>query len=821
VHRFYLATCLLVAAFPALAREGAPPLSQQRRVRPLAAVGQLVLPPTDTQFELATDAARGTGTPLPFAKPTLVTVTPETDGTWEQLPEGRLWRLRITSAGATDLNFGFSQFWLPAGATLHILSEEEAYFQGPYTAGDNKPHGQLWTPVLPGGSGCIELFVPAQTAEEPRLVLSQVGLGYRDLFHRRKDLFQPAAGACEIDVACPQAAGWSNEIRSVARYSISGSSLCTGTLIADAEGDLRNYFLTANHCGLNAANAASVVVYWNYQSPTCGQLGGGSLSQNQSGAIFRAAKTDVDVALIELADVPESSFRVFYSGWDRSGSQPGGAVGIHHPTGDEKAISFSTTPLTTVNSCIGSGGSATHWRVLWSAGVTEAGSSGSGIWDPSTHRLVGTLSGGTSGCTKPDLPDCYGKLSVAWASGSSAATRLRDWLDPQDKGLTSVAGMDPYQRVILVSAGSSLAAESCSNNAIDPGETVTVNLAVGNAGGMTGTNLVAVLQSTGGVLAPSGSQNYGTLAVGGAVVARSFTFTAGGSCGGTLTPVLDLRSGSNHLGTLTFSLPLGKPTAVLSENFDNATLPAGWSATLSGAGTPWATSTALYDTPPRALFAAVPADVSDNRIVSPVVSITSTNVRLTFRHSYNLESSLSSGTGFDGGVLEISIDGGAFVDLLAAGASFTSGDYNATISSRYRNPLADRAAWSGNSQGFVNSVVNFPASMAGHTMQLAWRLGCDRTTAATGWYVDSVFVSDGSTCCRQLVPPTVANPRQIGTQFTFSYGSVSGQSYVVEASFDLNNFSWIPMRTNAGDGSVQSFTNATVGAPRFFRLRTQ
>jgi hypothetical protein len=203
------------------------------------------------------------------------------------------------------------------------------------------------------------------------------------------------------------------------------------------------------------------------------------------------------------------------------------------------------------------------------------------------------------------------------------------------------------------------------------------------------------------------------------------------------------------------------------------------------------------------------------------VSITSTNLRLTFRHSYNLESSLSSGTGFDGGVLEISIDGGAFVDLLAAGASFTSGGYNATISSRYRNPLADRAAWSGNSQGFVNSVVNFPASMAGHTMQLAWRLGCDRTTAATGWYVDSVFISDGSTCCRQLVPPTVANPRQIGPQFTFSYGSVSGQSYVVEASFDLNNFSWMPMRTNAGDGSVQSFTNATVGAPRFFRLRTQ
>jgi hypothetical protein len=821
VHRFLLVGFSLAAAFPGLARDGAPPLSQQRPVRPLGAVRQLVLPATDPRFELAADAARRAGTPLRFANAAAVTVTIETHGTWEQLPEGRLWRLRIASAGATDLNFGFSQFWLPEGATLHILSEDEAYFQGPYTAGDNKPHSQLWTPVVPGGNGCIELFVPAQTAEEPRLVLSQIGLGYRDLFHRRKDLFQPAAGACEIDVACPQAAGWSNEIRSVARYSISGSGLCTGTLVADAEGDLRNYFLTANHCGLNAANAASVVVYWNYQSPTCGQLGGGSLAQNQSGAIFRAAKTDVDFALIELEDVPDSSFRVFYSGWDRSGTPPGGAVGIHHPNADEKAISFSTTPLTTVNSCIGSGGSATHWQVFWSAGVTEQGSSGSGIWDPSTHGLVGTLSGGTSDCSKPSFPDCYGKLSLAWVGGSSAATRLRDWLDPRNTGLTSVAGLDPYERVILVPAGSSLSSESCPNDAIDPGETVTVNLAVRNAGGIAATNLVAVLQSSGGVIGPSGSQNYGTLSVGGALVAAPFSFTASGSCGGTISPVLELRSGTNHLGTITFSLPLGRPQSTLAENFDNAALPAGWIATLSGAGTPWATSTTQFDAPPRALFAPDVAGVSDNRIVSPPVSISSTSAILSFRHSYDLESSPTSGMGFDGGVLEISIDGGAFVDLLAAGASFTAGGYTTTISDRYRNPLEDRAAWSGHSQGFVSSTVNLPASISGHTVRFAWRLGCDRNTAGAGWYVDTVSISDGNTCCRQLVPPTIANLRHIGTNFTFSYSSVSGQSYIVETKFDLNHAGWIPSRTNAGDGSAQSYTNGTGDAARFFRVRTQ
>jgi hypothetical protein len=67
----------------------------------------------------------------------------------------------VHSAGATDLNLGFTTFWLPEGATLQVSAEGEAYFQGPYTSRDNKPHGQLWTPVLPGEGRVIELFVPA------------------------------------------------------------------------------------------------------------------------------------------------------------------------------------------------------------------------------------------------------------------------------------------------------------------------------------------------------------------------------------------------------------------------------------------------------------------------------------------------------------------------------------------------------------------------------------------------------------------------------------------------------------------------------------
>jgi len=207
---------ILSTALSLLAREGTPPLSRRRVAQPLATVKQIVLPPTDVQAELTTDAKIGSRAPLRYAVATKIEARPATHGTWEQLPEGRLWRLRIVSSGATDLNFGFTTLWLPEGATLHVCSESDAYFQGPYTAKDNKPHGELWTPVLPGGSAFIELFVPAQARGEPQLVLSQVGRGYRNMFHRRKDLSVPKADTCEIDVVCPQAAAWSNEVRSVA-----------------------------------------------------------------------------------------------------------------------------------------------------------------------------------------------------------------------------------------------------------------------------------------------------------------------------------------------------------------------------------------------------------------------------------------------------------------------------------------------------------------------------------------------------------------------------------------------------------------------------
>jgi subtilisin-like proprotein convertase family protein len=96
-----------------------------------------------------------------------------------------------------------------------------------------------------------------------------------------------------------------------------------------------------------------------------------------------------------------------------------------------------------------------------------------------------------------------------------------------------------------------------ANNAPDPNETVTVNFSLKNIGGNDSTNLVATLQPTGGVAAPSGPQTYGVVTTGGPAVSKPFTFVATGSCGGTITATLALQDGATPLAPVTFTIPIG------------------------------------------------------------------------------------------------------------------------------------------------------------------------------------------------------------------------------------------------------------------------
>jgi hypothetical protein len=439
-----------VGAGLALPAAGEQPVSL---AAPAEVVGQPLetqrLAPVDRERLLAEDAATEPFTgPRRFAEALAVGWTPAETGTWQQLSDGsRLWRVRMVSPGALSLNLRLDDFQLPAGARLWLYDGSGDVVQGPYARHHRTRDGQLWTALVPGDEAVLELHLPAGVdPASASLEVASVQRGYRPVGggpvgdESTRALAGPGVptkqGSCNNDVICPEGNAWRDQIRSVGWFTVNGIGLCTGTLMNNTAGDFRPYLLTAEHCDVSSGNAGSMVVYWNYESPSCGQLSGGSLADNQSGAIWRAGDDSSDFTLVELMEQPDPSFDTYYAGWDATGVAPTvGVVGIHHPDLREKAISFDTDPLQQDD--------PGFWRVgQWEDGTTEPGSSGSCIFRRDTQLCVGTLTGGIAACNFPFGFDVYGRFDSHW-DGPSPTRRLRDWLDPMGSGQRFLFGADP------------------------------------------------------------------------------------------------------------------------------------------------------------------------------------------------------------------------------------------------------------------------------------------------------------------------------------------------------------------------------------------
>lgn len=456
-HSLLLAVMLLALAVPGSAqrREREQPRSFSLNDKSQEQVERKVLPKVDTKRLLAENQARRKNAQRPepyrFAVAVDISYTLENSGTWRNLADGRLWRLRLNSPGAKSHNLGITRFDMPEGAKLWIYDPEHKQVQGPYTSRNRSHAGSLWTSIIEGEEIVVEVFVPTG-ASQPSIEIRKVNQGFTG-FEKSLPGGQ-TEGTCEIDVICAQGDPWRNQIRSVGAYTLNGIATCTGTLLNDIPGDRKPYFLSAHHCEVDTSNDDTVVVYWNYEATSCnfgGAHGAGSTADNQSGATFRASFAATDFLLLELDAVPDPSFNVFYAGWDAGGAAPPGVVAIHHPSVDVKAISFSTTAgqsvaFTATGDSVPSA-TGNYWRIDWDAdaGVTEGGSSGSCIFETINGRCVGQLQGGPSYCgaSATDRLDFYGKFSASWNGGGTSATRLKDWLDPGNTGAMTNDG-DPH-----------------------------------------------------------------------------------------------------------------------------------------------------------------------------------------------------------------------------------------------------------------------------------------------------------------------------------------------------------------------------------------
>lgn len=259
-----------------------------------------------------------------------------------------------------------------------------------------------------------------------------------------------------------------------------------------------------------------------------------------------------------------------------------------------------------------------------------------------------------------------------------------------------------------------------------------------------------------------------------------------------------------------------RTTAQCLQNFDAVAapaLPAGWSAVtnVAGAGSnPWATTSTGSFNAPNAVTTNNPGAVSDEWLNSESFPINSATAVLTFRNNFNLENT------FDGMVLEISIGGGAFQDILAAGGTFSTGGYNGTISSSFGNPLGGRQAWTGNSAGYILTTVNLPAAANGQNIVLRWRRATDSSVTATGATIDDVFIAGSACACTAPIISTqpANSTRCAGSNTTFTVAA-TGSSLAYQ--WQVNTGSGFGNLTNTAPYSGANTSTLTItGTPVTF-----
>ena len=362
--------------------------------------------------------------PYRFANPIPVNFNMQNSGVWTILENGSaIWQLRIESEGAFSLNVIYDIFNIPEGAEFFVYSEDREMILGAFTDYNHKPHGGFSTAPVIGDKIILEYNEPHNASFRGNISLSTVAHDYKNAFFNT-DRGYGDSGSCNNNVACSVADDWQDEVRSVAMILTSGGSrLCTGSIINNGAQDLTPYFLTANHC-LGGNN--SWIFMFNYESPVCNNQNGPT-NMTVSGSTLLSNSSTSDFALLLLNENPPEDYNVHYAGWDVSGSTPSIPVGIHHPSGDIKKISFDYDNASN---------SGSYWDVdSWDDGTTEPGSSGSPLFDGVSHRIIGQLYGGVASCTNFGY-DTYGKTSVSWNLG------LNSYLDPYNVGLTSLDGID-------------------------------------------------------------------------------------------------------------------------------------------------------------------------------------------------------------------------------------------------------------------------------------------------------------------------------------------------------------------------------------------
>ncbi|MEC7949246.1 MAG: hypothetical protein VX265_16875, partial [Myxococcota bacterium] len=162
----------------------------------------------------------------------------QTLGSWSTLPDGRrAWQAVFRAATAEHLSLSFPEAVLPVGAELWLAATDGRHaLSRPLTHADAR-HGELWTPLVQGDELRAVLVIPADA--RAHLEMGKVHVGFRPIGA------PPPQGSCNIDVVCPEAEGWEEEIGAAAVYGMGGDFWCSGSMLSNTAEDERPLFSTA------------------------------------------------------------------------------------------------------------------------------------------------------------------------------------------------------------------------------------------------------------------------------------------------------------------------------------------------------------------------------------------------------------------------------------------------------------------------------------------------------------------------------------------------------------------------------------------------
>ncbi len=385
--------------------------------------------------------------PWRFGHEFIVDYNLSNSGSWYTQPDGsRIWRIRFYSEGAKTMNFLFSDFYMPKGATLYLYSNDHKDLLGAYDSRQNNEEHVLGTWLVEGDDIWLEYYEPADVAGQGELEIFKLIHGYRtgESYLKSTESLN-GSGACNYDVDCVipdiQALKDINK-KAVAMIVTGGSGFCSGALVNNTNNDGTPYFLTANHCYSNPSQWA-FRFNWISPIPVCASNTNSTNStaflQTASGATLKARRAASDFCLVEITANLPSDWDLVWAGWDRSDIAPASTFGIHHPSGDIMKTCRDYNPPTKL-----SNGGEFMWQINdWDLGVTEGGSSGSPLFD-NNGRIIGQLYAGTAACngtTDNGGQDIYGRFGISWDQGSILTQRLKEWLDPAN---TNALTLDYY-----------------------------------------------------------------------------------------------------------------------------------------------------------------------------------------------------------------------------------------------------------------------------------------------------------------------------------------------------------------------------------------